>query len=79
MSMTSVRCNLSPWLFKRPLIDFFLPFDFAGALDREVRVCQCVAFTKAGNSAVRHIWGDCVLGCCGRHPAQIGDLLEALI
>jgi hypothetical protein len=52
---------------------------FAGPLDREACVCPCLAFTKAGNSSVCNIWRNCVLGCCGRHLEQTGDLLETLM
>lgn len=37
-----------------------------------------MALTKVGNTAVRHIWGDCLLGCCVRHLAQAGNLLETM-
>ena len=52
---------------------------FAGQLDPESCVRQCLAFTEAGHSALCHILWDCVLGCCGRRPAQVGDLLETVI
>ena len=76
---------LSPFLFwtsASNLLIFwfcFFAYIFAGPLDRESCVCQCLAFTEAGHSALCHILWDCVLGCCGRRPAQVGDLLETVI